>query len=103
MLASAADAPPPPERLARAKQERLNSFVFNFATLPSQLQRAAAYELLGVPQVRLDRCSEPHAGVNRFNSCLAPAVCVQRPCSCSAQRRTSCWACCRCVPVARCA
>ncbi|GBF98119.1 peptidase M16 [Raphidocelis subcapitata] len=50
VLAAATEAPPPAERLARAKQERINSFVFNFATPAAQLQRAAAYELLGVPE-----------------------------------------------------
>ncbi|KAI8463240.1 MAG: Metalloenzyme, LuxS/M16 peptidase-like protein [Monoraphidium minutum] len=50
VLADAAAAAPPAERLERAKREKLNSFIFNFATPGAQLQRAAAYELLGVPR-----------------------------------------------------
>lgn len=49
VLSGAAAAPPSAEKLAKAKDERLNSFVFNFATPSAQLSRAAAYELLGVP------------------------------------------------------
>jgi zinc protease len=47
-LQAAAAEPPTAEELARAKEEALNSFVFGFASKPAQLQRAAAYELLGI-------------------------------------------------------
>lgn len=49
VLGDAAASPPSPAKLAKAKEERLNSFVFSFATPSAQLSRAAAYELLGVP------------------------------------------------------
>ena len=35
-----------------AKQETLNSFVFNFASTNAQMQRVAIYSLLGLPEVR---------------------------------------------------
>ena len=37
-----------------AKSETLNSFVFNFASTNAQMQRVAAYALLGIPEVRQD-------------------------------------------------
>jgi hypothetical protein len=37
--------------LARAKANLLNSFVFNFSSSYSQLQRSLVYQLLGLPEV----------------------------------------------------
>lgn len=55
LLASAAAEAPPVSDLDTAKQETLNSFVFNFASPASQLQRILAYDLLGLPQDYLFR------------------------------------------------
>ena len=46
---------PTPEELARAREESANSFVFNFVSKGAQLQRAAVFDLLGLPQDYLFR------------------------------------------------
>ena len=56
LLARAAAEAPAASELDTAKQETLNSFVFNFASPASQLQRILAYDLLGLPQVRMHAC-----------------------------------------------
>jgi zinc protease len=53
VLEGVRQVPPTAEELGTAKAEALNSWVFNFASRPSQLQRVLAYQLLGVPQVRV--------------------------------------------------
>lgn len=50
MLAATTSSLPPPAELARAKAGLLNSFVFNFASSASQLQRVLVYRLLGLPE-----------------------------------------------------
>lgn len=50
-MQEAAEVAPTAEEVARAKSETLNSFVFNFASTSAQMQRVAAYSLLGVPEV----------------------------------------------------
>ena len=47
----AAEVAPTDEEVATAKSETLNSFVFNFASTNAQMQRVAAYALLGIPEV----------------------------------------------------
>lgn len=54
MLSSVRQTAPNPEQLAKAKAGLLNSFVFNFASSYSQLQRTLVYQLLGLPQVGRD-------------------------------------------------
>lgn len=49
-LQAARDVAPTEEEVARAKEETLNSFVFNFASSASQLQRLVSYSLLGIPE-----------------------------------------------------
>lgn len=41
---------PTAEELEMAKSETLNSFVFNFASTATQLQRIMVYALLGIPE-----------------------------------------------------
>jgi hypothetical protein len=43
---------PTDEEMAAAQAETLNSFVFNFASTSSQLQRRLVYALVGLPPVR---------------------------------------------------
>lgn len=50
----AAEVAPTEEEVATAKSETLNSFVFNFASTNAQMQRVAAYALLGIPEVTWD-------------------------------------------------
>ena len=50
----AAEVAPTDEEVATAKSETLNSFVFNFASTNAQMQRVAAYALLGIPEVTWD-------------------------------------------------
>lgn len=53
VLASVRVEPPTQQALDKARAGLLNSFVFNFASSYSQLQRTLVYQLLGLPQVRL--------------------------------------------------
>ena len=53
-LQEAAEVAPTDEEVATAKSETLNSFVFNFASTNAQMQRVAAYALLGIPEVTPD-------------------------------------------------
>ncbi|CAK0782146.1 hypothetical protein CVIRNUC_005584 [Coccomyxa viridis] len=50
VLQEAAEVAPTEEEVATAKSETLNSFVFNFASTNAQMQRVAAYALLGIPE-----------------------------------------------------
>lgn len=54
-LQAARQTAPTDEEVAAAQAETLNSFVFNFASTASQLQRRLVYELIGLPPVRLHR------------------------------------------------
>jgi len=47
----ATEVAPTEKEVALAKSETLNSFVFNFASTSAQMQRVAAYTLLGIPEV----------------------------------------------------
>ncbi|KAK9830103.1 hypothetical protein WJX72_009788 [[Myrmecia] bisecta] len=49
-LQEATEAAPSEQELAAAKAASLNSFVFNFASTGSQLQRMCIFALLGIPQ-----------------------------------------------------
>ena len=49
----ATEVAPTEREVALAKSEMLNSFVFNFASTNTQMQRVAAYALLGIPEVGL--------------------------------------------------
>ncbi|MEW5306139.1 MAG: hypothetical protein WDW36_008628 [Sanguina aurantia] len=55
VLTQATLQPPAQEELDTAKAETLNSFVFNFSSLPAQMQRILSYELLDLPQDYLFR------------------------------------------------
>lgn len=60
----------PTEReVAMAKSETLNSFVFNFASTNAQMQRVAAYALLGIPEVRSDMNPQSCSGKQAFQEC----------------------------------
>ncbi|WIA12269.1 hypothetical protein OEZ85_012331 [Tetradesmus obliquus] len=50
VLASVRVEPPTQQALDKARAGLLNSFVFNFASSYSQLQRTLVYQLLGLPQ-----------------------------------------------------
>lgn len=50
MLNDATEAAPTQREMEMSKAEALNSFVFNFASKPAQLQRLLAYDLFGLPQ-----------------------------------------------------
>lgn len=49
----ATEVAPTEREVALAKSEMLNSFVFNFASTNTQMQRVAAYALLGIPEASL--------------------------------------------------
>jgi predicted Zn-dependent peptidase len=51
VLSSVRVEPPTQQALSKAKSGLLNSFVFNFASSSSQLQRTLFYQLLGLPSV----------------------------------------------------
>ena len=51
-LQAARQTAPTDEEVAAAQAETLNSFVFNFASTSSQLQRRLVYALVGLPPVR---------------------------------------------------
>ena len=53
-LQEATEVAPTEREVAMAKSETLKSFVFNFASTNAQMQRVAAYALLGIPEVRKD-------------------------------------------------
>lgn len=48
--------------VSEAKNEVLNSFVFNFSSKSQQLQRCLVYELLGLPQVGAPDIVRSHLG-----------------------------------------
>ena len=50
-MQEATEVAPTEREVALAKSEMLNSFVFNFASTNTQMQRVAAYALLGIPEV----------------------------------------------------
>ncbi|CAL5221100.1 g3232 [Coccomyxa viridis] len=50
VLQEATEVAPTEREVALAKSEMLNSFVFNFASTNTQMQRVAAYALLGIPE-----------------------------------------------------
>ena len=52
-MQEATEVEPTEREVALAKSEMLNSFVFNFASTNTQMQRVAAYALLGIPEVSL--------------------------------------------------
>ena len=52
-MQEATEVAPTDNEVALAKSEMLNSFVFNFASTNTQMQRVAAYALLGIPEVTL--------------------------------------------------
>ena len=52
-MQEATEVAPTDKEVALAKSEMLNSFVFNFASSNTQMQRVAAYALLGIPEVTL--------------------------------------------------
>ncbi len=52
-MQEATEVAPTGREVALAKSEMLNSFVFNFASTNTQMQRVAAYALLGIPEVVL--------------------------------------------------
>eukprot|EP00882_Tetradesmus_deserticola_P023743 GHRQ01025853.1.p1 GENE.GHRQ01025853.1~~GHRQ01025853.1.p1 ORF type:complete len:298 (+),score=135.34 GHRQ01025853.1:189-1082(+) len=51
VLSSVREQPPTQQALSKAKAGLLNSFVFNFASTYSQLQRTLVFQLLGLPPV----------------------------------------------------
>ncbi|KAL6762438.1 Metalloenzyme, LuxS/M16 peptidase-like protein [Haematococcus lacustris] len=55
VLGQARDTLPTPELLAAAKDQTLNAFVFNFASVSAQLQRTLVYDLLELPSDLLFR------------------------------------------------
>lgn len=56
VLETATQEAPTSKQVEAAKNEALNSFVFNFASSSSQLSRLLIYELLGLPQVMIAAC-----------------------------------------------
>jgi hypothetical protein len=54
VLSSVRVEPPTQQALSKAKSGLLNSFVFNFASCYSQLQRTLVYQLLGLPPVSMN-------------------------------------------------
>ena len=66
--------------MAAAQAETLNSFVFNFASTSSQLQRRLVYALVGLPPVRFPLpASHPRC------CCTAHAAPLQLPRRCTRQ------------------
>ena len=63
----------PGEVVERKKQERLNSFVFRFASKAAQLQRVVVYDILGLPKDYLQVYQE---GVQRV--CAADVLAAAR-------------------------
>jgi zinc protease len=64
-LALATNEAPTEEELERAKQENINSFVFNFSSPVAQVRRIVGYELFGIPQdyvFRTQKCSNDVRG-----------------------------------------
>lgn len=57
--------PPSQQVLDTAKAQTLNSFVFNFASTNTQLQRILIYSLLGLPQ---DYLFQYKAGIEKVTS-----------------------------------
>eukprot|EP00798_Chlamydomonas_sp_ICE-L_P023989 gene23989-9565_t len=55
----------PLEEVDRARARSLNSFVFNFASSASQMQRIIAYDLLGIPQDFLFQYQKAVASVSQ--------------------------------------
>lgn len=55
--------PIPEERIERKKQERLNSFVFTYASKAAQLQRKVLYDLVGLPKDYLQQYQQGIQGV----------------------------------------
>ena len=67
------EAPPSDEEVALAKAQTINSFVFNFASTGSQLQRRLVYDLVGLPEV----CNKAHSArywSSRFRNTLQSLV-----------------------------
>ena len=67
------EAPPSDEEVALAKAQTINSFVFNFASTGSQLQRRLVYDLEGLPEV----CNKAHSArywSSRFRNTLQSLV-----------------------------
>lgn len=60
LLQEATETAPTEEEVATAKEETLNSFVFNFASTNAQMQRVAIYSLLGLPEVHVDTSMTDH-------------------------------------------
>jgi hypothetical protein len=54
VLSSVRVEPATQQALSKAKSGLLNSFVFNFASSYSQLQRTLVYQLLGLPPVSMN-------------------------------------------------
>ena len=77
-LQEATEVAPTGREVAMAKSETLNSFVFNFASTNAQMQRVAAYALLGIPEVRSD-----------VDSQLCSVKQAIQECCCAGQLR--CW------------
>jgi predicted Zn-dependent peptidase len=71
-LSSALEAvrvePPRQQALSKAKAGLLNSFVFNFASTYSQLQRTLVYQLLGLPPVSM--VNKQFFALQLFPNCL---------------------------------
>lgn len=74
-LDDAVAAPPPADELRRAKQESVESFVFNFASRPAQLYRALTFDLLGIPQDYLFRYK---TGIERVTAADVQAAAQRR-------------------------
>ena len=62
VLQDVLDKPLPEDVVASKKQERLNSFVFQFASKASQLQRKVIYDIIGLPR---DYLQQYQAGVQK--------------------------------------
>ncbi|EFJ50946.1 hypothetical protein VOLCADRAFT_103741 [Volvox carteri f. nagariensis] len=74
ILGRAATEAPTAQELEAAKAETLNSFVFNFASTASQLQRILVYELLGLPQNFLFKYKQGIEGVELESVARAAAA-----------------------------
>ena len=64
-MQEARDVAPTQKMLDTAKAQTLNSFVFNFASTTTQLQRALIYSLLGLPS---DYLTQYKAGIEQVTS-----------------------------------
>ena len=75
---------PTDEEMAAAQAETLNSFVFNFASTSSQLQRRLVYALVGLPPVRFQLPA----------SCFCPGCWLRRRCFCECMQPHTTARCC---------